>query len=312
MAFFLAVDAGGTKTDFVLADENRELARARTGTIKRMRTDAVTAQQNLEQALAELVTHSGVAMESVVSTCIGTAGERVPLVADWIQEAFTARVGGKLLLLSDVEIALDAAFPGEPGVLILAGTGSNVAGRSPGGKVTTAGGYGPALADQGSGHRIGHEALRALFLAMDEEQPTLLLKAVMARWELSSISDLIAYANRLPAPDFSQLAELVLGCAQKGDAVALSVLRQEGTALAHLASLVIHRVQRGSREPGWVPSVAFAGSIFAKIAPVREALIDALRREFPKLIALTGVVDPLQGALWQARTAWQTSGEEEL
>ena len=34
---FLALDAGGTKTDYVLVDETRELARARTGTIKRMR-----------------------------------------------------------------------------------------------------------------------------------------------------------------------------------------------------------------------------------------------------------------------------------
>ena len=34
MSFFLALDAGGTKTDYVLADEVRELARVRTGTIK--------------------------------------------------------------------------------------------------------------------------------------------------------------------------------------------------------------------------------------------------------------------------------------
>ena len=37
MIFFLALDAGGTKTDYVLADEMCELALVRTGTIKRMR-----------------------------------------------------------------------------------------------------------------------------------------------------------------------------------------------------------------------------------------------------------------------------------
>ena len=45
MSFFLALDAGGTKTDYVLADETRELERVRTGTIKRMRTDAATAKR---------------------------------------------------------------------------------------------------------------------------------------------------------------------------------------------------------------------------------------------------------------------------
>jgi glucosamine kinase len=306
MAYFLAVDAGGTKTDFILADESRELARARTGTIKRMRVDASTAGQNLDQALAELAMQSGVAMNAIASTCVGTAGESVPLVADWIREAFVARVGGRLLLLGDVDIALDAAFPGAPGVLVLAGTGSNVAGRSFDRKVTTAGGWGPALGDQGSGYSIGREALRALVIALDEERPNLLLRAVMDVWKLNSIDDLTAYANRLPAPDFSQLAEIVLACAQQGDAIAIAVLSQEGRSLAHLASLVVRRLQRSAMDPAWTPSVAFAGSILERIVPVREALIGALQMEFPGLVTLPGVVDPLLGALWRARTIERT------
>ena len=54
LAFYLALDVGGTKTEYVLADDTRELARVRGGTIKRMRTDADTAAQNLDKALAEL------------------------------------------------------------------------------------------------------------------------------------------------------------------------------------------------------------------------------------------------------------------
>ena len=75
MSFFLALDAGGTKTDYVLADETRELARVRTGTIKRMRTDAETAAQNLDSALRQLTALSGVPMHSITRTCVGTAEE---------------------------------------------------------------------------------------------------------------------------------------------------------------------------------------------------------------------------------------------
>jgi N-acetylglucosamine kinase-like BadF-type ATPase len=64
MSFFLALDAGGTKTDYVLADETRELARVRTGTIKRMRTDAETAAFNLDSGLRQLTALSGVTMQS--------------------------------------------------------------------------------------------------------------------------------------------------------------------------------------------------------------------------------------------------------
>ena len=302
MSFFLALDAGGTKTDYVLGDETRELARVRTGTIKRMRVDAATASQNLELALAQLSAQTGISMASITRTCIGTAGETVPLVRDWLQASFSARVGGGLLILGDVEIALEAAFPGRAGVLALAGTGSNVLGRSNGGLLITAGGWGPALADQGSGHRIGLESLRAIFLAKDEERETLLLSAVMDFWQLSSLDVLVEYANSVPAPDFSKLTEVVVRCAELGDEIALAVLRQQGEELASLVRLVIRRLRLASNEPEWTPPIAFTGSILENVALVRDALIAAVQREFPGAQAPDKVVDPIEGALWRART----------
>lgn len=299
MSYYLAIDSGGTKADFLLADDTRELARVRTGTIKRMRTDADTAATNLDNALAELTATSGIAMSAITRTCIGTAGESVPLVADWLREAIHKRVSGSLLLLGDVEIALDAAFPGEPGVLVLAGTGSNVAGRDAAGSLTTAGGWGPALADQGSGHHIGHQALRQMFLAIDEGRTTALLPAVLKFWQLDSAEQIVEFANRIPSPDFSRLTELVLACAEQGDDVANAVLEKEGQDLAHLVRLVLRRLIASG--PPWTPPVAFAGSIMEKVAPVRDALIANVKLEFPAVRTLDGVVDPIVGALWRAR-----------
>jgi glucosamine kinase len=303
MSFFLALDAGGTKTDYVLADETRVLARVRSGTIKRMRVDAATACTNLEWALAQLSSQSGISMRSVTRTCVGTAGVTVPLVTDWLRESITARVGGELVLLGDVEIALDAAFPGHAGVLVLAGTGSNVVGRTDEGLLISAGGWGPVLGDQGSGYRIGVESLRAIFLAKDENRLTTLLPAVLDFWKLSSLDLLVEYANCLPAPDFSSLTELVLRCAELGDETALTVLRQQGEELAHLVRLVIRRLRLASNKKEWVPPLAFAGSILENVPPVREALMAALRREFPGVLAPDKVVDPIDGALWRARAA---------
>jgi glucosamine kinase len=302
MSFFLALDAGGTKTDYVLADETRELARVRTGTVKRMRVSGATASQNLESALTQLSAQTGISMASITRTCIGTAGESVPLVRDWLQASFDARVGGGLLILSDVEIALEAAFPGGAGVLAMAGTGSNVLGRSNGGLLITAGGWGPALADQGSGYRIGVESLRAIFLAKDEGRQTLLLPAVMEFWELSSLEGLVEYANSVPAPDFSKLTEVAVGCAELKDEVALAVLGQQGEELAYLVRLVIRRLRLAANEPEWTPPIAFTGSILENVALVREALIGTVQREFPAAQAPDKVVDPIEGALWRART----------
>jgi N-acetylglucosamine kinase-like BadF-type ATPase len=309
MPFYLAIDSGGTKADLLLADDTRELARVRTGTIKRMRTDATTAANNLTTALAQLEAQTGVSMRSVTRTCIGTAGETVPLVTDFLRAELSARVSGDLILLGDVEIALDAAFPGQPGILVLAGTGSNVAGRDASGKVNTAGGWGPALADQGSGHRIGQQALRALFLAIDHGISSTLLPAVLQAWNLrpapEGIDDLVAEANRIPSPDVSRLTELVLRCALAGDATAAAVLQREGEDLAALVRILIHRLLKTAPElgvnPAWLPPIAFAGSIMERVHPVREALVHAVQQEFPAVQTLPGVVDPIQGALYRAR-----------
>lgn len=235
-------------------------------------------------------------------TCVGTAGETVPLVKDWLRESISARVGGALLILGDVEIALEAAFPGKAGVLVMAGTGSNVVGRTQAGELISAGGWGPALADQGSGHLIGLESLRAIFLAKDEERETLLLPAVLDFWQLSSLHHLVEYANAIPAPDFSTLTGVVLSCAEQGDQIASALLRKQGEDLAYLVRLVIRRLRRASTDTGWTPPIAYTGSILENVPPVRDALMAAVQREFAAVQAPEKGVDPIDGALWRART----------
>ena len=93
-------------------------------------------------------------------------------------------------------------------MLVLAGTGSNVAARSAGGAIVTAGGWGPAMADQGSAQFLGREGLRRGFLAIDQQRPSRLLDAVMNCWNLGTIGELIEQANANPAPDFSRVAPL--------------------------------------------------------------------------------------------------------
>src|SRR5581483_7173168 len=100
-----------------------------------------------------------------------------------------------------------------------------------------AGGHGPMLADQGSGHRIGQRALREIFRAIDEERETSLLPGVLAHWNLKDVEELIAYANTCELTEFAALTPLVLDCAQSGDGVARELLEREGHELAQLALL---------------------------------------------------------------------------
>jgi glucosamine kinase len=312
MRYYLGVDAGGTKTEFLLGDETTELARVRTGTIKRMKAGEETTESNLASGLSQLTAATGVSLQSISRCCIGTAGESVPLVVDWLRQAFGRRVSGELILLGDVEIALDASFFGKRGVLVLAGTGSNVAGRAADGRIVTAGGWGPAMADQGSGHFIGLEGLRRGFLAIDQRRVTSLLDNVQTHWKLASLGELIEFANANPAPDFSNLAPLVVCLAKGGDPVAREVLEAGGAELAFLGSLVIENMRSmeaglaGSPKPDspWefeLPDVAIAGSILEHVPLVRDAMAASLQQRYPGLVVVQTPADPCAGALWNAR-----------
>jgi glucosamine kinase len=306
MPYFLAIDAGGTKTEFALADHAQELARVRTGSIQRQRVSEEIARQNLSEGLRRLSASTGISMQSVACTCIGTSGETVPLIDAFLRETLAESVGGELILLGDVEIALDSCFPGGRGVLVLAGTGSNVAGRAATGKILTAGGWGPNLADQGSGHFLGLEALRRGFLAIDKNdpaRPTALLDLAMQHWRLPTLGTLIEFANATPAPNFSTFAPFVVSAAAKGDIIAQEILQQGGRDLADLACMVIARMRRLESQPEDFapPAIAVAGSILCNVAPVREALTQSLRTRHPGIHVLETPADPVAGALWRAR-----------
>src|SRR5437879_4735588 len=130
MSLYLAIDAGGTKTRCLLADESQVLARAATGSVKLMRVGEAEASTRLQAMLKEVAATADVALTEVSQTCIGIAGLSIEAVRNWAEREIRNFVGGNLLLAGDEEIALDGAFRGGPGILIIAGTGSNVLGRA--------------------------------------------------------------------------------------------------------------------------------------------------------------------------------------
>lgn len=305
MTYTLGLDAGGTKTECALWKEDAMLARVSGGSIKILQTSLEQAESNLDALLGAVATAAGVGLDSIACTCIGLAGVTIPRVAEWTRTALERRISGTIVMVGDEEIALDAAFPGGAGVLVVAGTGSNIVARAASGEMVHVGGWGPVLTDEGSGNWIGRQAVRAVFDALDHGQTTQLgettelMARILAEWKLSSIGELVETVNRVPGPEFSKLALLVADCAAVGDARASRVLHEAGDLLGAAAVLAAQRVR--AIAPEWIPEFAFTGSVLAHVAAVRERMCAAILRELPEAHIRMDAVDPLQGALWRAR-----------
>ena len=321
MSLFLAIDAGGTKSNCLLADETRVLARDTAGTVKLMRVGEPEATARLQAMLAEVAAAAGVPLNQITRSCFGLAGISSPAARAWASRVLASSVSGELLICGDEEIALDAAFRGGPGILVVAGTGSNAIGRSVAGETFGAGGWGPVLGDEGSGTWIGLEALRAALRAHDREppgdsnraqpsiNPTSLLREIERHWKLNSLGELVAYANQRgdcdhPAPDFASLAPIVARCAEQGDALAAEVLARAGVELAELVALVYSKMAAApmpTLTASPVIGVAFTGGVLTHIARVRAAMTARLAVLLPAACVRQSPVDPLEGALWRAR-----------
>jgi glucosamine kinase len=303
MAIYVALDAGGTKTQCWVADETQVLGRATGGTVKIMMVGDALASERLRGVILESSAAAGVDVKDVKRTCMGLAGITSESTRAWAERTLHGIVGGELDLCGDEEIALDAAFRGGPGLLVVAGTGSNVVGRCPNGTKVSAGGWGPVIGDEGSGTWIGLEAIRAGLLAHDHGVPTCLLREIEVHWDLENMGELIAKANERSRPDFAELAMVVARCAEGGDALAASVLDRAGVELAEQVSVAAGKMRAAGCAKGDAKQVAFTGSVLEKIARVRRSMEEHLHVAMPGTQVAQKPVDPMEGALWRARKA---------
>ncbi len=301
MNVYLAVDAGGTKTECVLADDERVLARCAGENVKIMNVGAPEATARLRRLLEETSARAGVPLYLVTRACMGLAGISSEGVRAWAEAALGEVLTGEVMLTGDEEIALEAAFGQDSGVLVIAGTGSHVVGRCSDGSRFTAGGWGPMLGDEGSGHWIGQEGIRSGLRALDRGVPSLLLREINALWGIHSIGALVAKANSRPRPDFAVLAEAVARCAAQGDGLARSVLERAGQELAAQVAMVLSRMRAGSCAAADTSRVAYTGSVLGRIGAVHEAMAAALRQQHPDTVVDARATSPIEGALARAR-----------
>ena len=301
MRYFVALDGGGTKTECWVADETRVRGQSSGPTVKLMNVGERAATEALRTIVREALGAAGITGEQIACTCFGLAGSSSEQVRDWAEITLRELVSGEIIITGDEQIALDAAFRGGPGVLVIAGTGSHVTGRCANGITVSAGGWGPVLGDEGSGNWIGLEAIRACLRAKDRGVETCLLHEIQRAWKLETLSSLVAKANLRERPDFALLTTVVAECAEKGDALAQGVLERAGEELATQVNLVISKMRAAGCGAGDALRVAFTGSVLGKIPRVLRAMNEHLLAAWPEIIVDATAVQPLDGALWRAR-----------
>lgn len=305
MNVVLGIDGGGTRTRATIVAGDKALAFAEGGSIKRLRVGAKAAEANLRAILQDVFQQSGAVKVSAASA--GVASATMPGVSEWITDVFHDFGIDRAEVVGDEVIALDAAFKGGPGILQIAGTGSNTIGRAPDGGRENAGGWSSRLGDEGSGYWIGLHSVRRGLHAYDREEPTKVLETVGRIWGTTTIDELVNLGDSSPGPDFAALAPAISQLAEDGDPVAKGVLAQAAADLVAFVLLVREKLRRKHQVTGEVP-VAWIGGVVAHARLVREPFFAGLRAAAPDMPVSQTEVAGIEGAVWRAQRLAEAKG----
>jgi glucosamine kinase len=297
MAFFLGIDGGGSKTACAIGDEASLLGTGTSAGSNIVRVGQAQARQSLHAAIVEACEAARVSPSGIRRACVGVAGAARPEISEVVHRLIAEIIAGEVEVVGDMEIALEAAFAGGPGVIVIAGTGSIAYGRDASGQTARAGGWGFAISDEGSGHWIGRAAVAAAVRDGDQSRDTCLLKAIAKSWGVTTHQQVVLAANGNPAPNFAALLPVVLKAAEKNNRQARAVVTQAAEELATLAKRVVERLFSASAD---VP-VAMSGGVFANSSLAREVFYNSLHAACSRIRLIPVVVEPVHGALQRAR-----------
>ncbi len=286
----IGIDGGGTKTlGLLLRDDERQLARTTAPSTNIHAVPHDEVRQTLQDMLSTLCAESGVRPVDLSCVCLGMAGCDSPGDRATI-EGFLRPVLGpetKIVMVNDAIVAMRAVLKRMHGLLLIAGTGSICFGwNERTGESARSGGWGHLLADEGSGYRIGMEAMKAILRAVDGRgRATGLHGAIMAHLGLEEPRQILqfVYGERGTKANVANLARFVMEQDAAGDGVAGAILDAEAAALVELLVPVYPKLF--TEEDGNVPLGLWGGNLVH---------VERYRARFLRLLEASGLpLDPI-------------------
>lgn len=194
---------------------------------------------------------------------------------------------------ADMVPALAAGTMGEPGIVVISGTGSICWGCDAYGATARSGGWGYLLGDEGSGYYLGQRALIAVFRAYDGRgEPTVLTGRILEAFSCSELPDVVGiiYGEEQPRTRIAALAPIVIGAAEQGDLVAQTLVADAAAELVSAVRAVYEQLRFHDK----VPVVATGGLFRSEY--LWNQIAAALSKRLPDGELIRPKVEPAVGA----------------
>jgi glucosamine kinase len=287
----IGADVGGTKTAVAVSRDGKIVGRAEGPGAAVRPGRALASSSTIAEVVRQALSSSGLLIGDVL--LVGAAGVGREPERDELRKALRGEnVASSVVVTTDIEIALAAAFADGPGIVVSAGTGSVAVGRDRTGRQHRIGGYGWQMGDEGSGYAIGRASLGAVSRAVDGRSPkTALSDRLLRATRSDDYDELVRWAAGASPAEVAALAPHVLAVAAAGDPLAQGIADYAARELSQLAICLIPKMDITPPIP-----VAVTGGLLSADQPLRKTLLAKLAEESvfqPK----DSPVDAVAGAL---------------
>jgi glucosamine kinase len=287
----IGADVGGTKTAVAVSRDGKIVGRAEGPGAAVRPGRALASSSTIAEVVRQALSSSGLLIGDVL--LVGAAGVGREPERDELRKALRGEnVASSVVVTTDIEIALAAAFADGPGIVVSAGTGSVAVGRDRTGKQHRIGGYGWQMGDEGSGYAIGRASLGAVSRAVDGRSPkTALSDRLLRATRSDDYDELVRWAAGASPAEVAALAPHVLAVAAAGDPLAQGIADYAARELSQLAICLVPKMDITPPIP-----VAVTGGLLSADQPLRKTLLAKLAEESvfqPK----DSPVDAVAGAL---------------
>jgi len=268
--YYLGVDAGGTKTIAVLADENANViqtVKIGSGNVISLGPAKITAL--IKNLLGEFSSKCG--PEDITASTFAMAGVGRKNERQLLESILKDNHLRNFHIMTDAAIMHYSIFGSGEGLLIIAGTGTVCLVRSNNGKLNQLGGIGYLLGDEGGGYYIGRQAIKKALNASDAgNEPSLLTKKILEFYNLHQPQEIVSKISlsEHPQKDIAAPAQVVCDWAQRNDAQAIEIINDAGKALVELTARAIKHYCPADAE---VYNVALCGGLLFEGSVVERA-----------------------------------------
>jgi N-acetylglucosamine kinase-like BadF-type ATPase len=307
----VGVDGGGTKTLAAVWDPaGNKVSTGVGGPSNPDSTDDAEATEAVHDAVMEAL--AGREPDTIAAAVFAIAGTDTEGIADSIGKRFHYT---NAFTVNDVVAAWAAATDCKPGVAVIAGTGSNVLGVGKDGATWRAGGWGHILGDEGSGHWLGLQGMKAAIRVREATGPaTPLAEDAPEHFGTATVEEMVAltYSKPLNKSEIASFSRRVAERAAEGDPVSVDIVETAGRELATFANAAIAQTGLDDGDPFVVGKV---GSTWKAGPLLQSAFADTVRKRTPAAEFKLVTAPPVYGALLLAGRAanlWSDEAPPEL